>query len=459
MNRQKLFRQYFTPPAIARAMVELVKPHLPPNPLVADLACGEGILLSTVLEQRVTTPDRVWGGDIDPQMKAVWDELSALQGCHLFIQDGLSFDPKAMGLENCGVDLAIGNPPFNRAQDLITDPEILKHFDLGRRPLTPAEESLLEVRQLGFDFEGHGSPILVRVFNRVETVVSQPIEAIFLEKFVQVTRLGGYIIIILPEGLLSNEGSQDVRDFMVEQTDVLAIIGLPRRVFDNDAKTNILLLRKKQEPGQPQQESVFLATVSKVIRQGDTAELEEVVRCFRVGPGGRAKTSRQNDVRAALAEAQRVFYVTHSADAWQTHLPERWLAEGYLRWVGSEVEPQRGDLLLIYKFPARTEGAGFCAIHRVAACEHHDCDKKGYYVASEPWLTIKSSITYHELAGSGVIEQWNAYRVRFRGWAKSGRVPDRVWSALWPQLANRGHKSFEENLSSSALREAHETAQ
>ena len=348
----------------------------------------------------MTTPDRVWGGDIDPQMKAVWDEIGALQGCHLFIQDGLSFDPKAMGLENCGIDLAIGNPPFNRAQDLVTDPDILKQFNLGRRPLTPTEESLLEVRQLGFDFEGQGSTISVRVFDRVQTVVSQPIEALFLEKFVQVTRPGGYVVIILPEGLLSNEGSQDVRDFLVEQADVLAIIGLPRRVFDNDAKTNILLLRKKREPKRPQQEQAFLASVSKAIRQGDTAEFEEVIRRFRAGPGGRAKTSRHSDARAALAEAQRVFYVAHSAQAWQTHPPERWLADGHRRWVGNEVEPRPGDLLLIYKFPASSEGAGFCAVHWIVTCEYRNSDKKGYYVAGDSWLTVEPPITYQGLAGS-----------------------------------------------------------
>ena len=317
---------------------------------------------------------------------------------------------------------------------------------------------MLEVGQLGFDFEGQGSTIVVRIFDRVETVVSQPIEVLFLEKFVQVTRPGGYIVIILPEGLLSNEGSQDVRDFMAEQTEVLAIIGLPRRVFDNDAKTNILLLRKKQKPGQVQQEPVFLATVSKALRQGDTAELWEVIRRFQAGPSGEAKPSHQSDVREALAEAQRVFYVTHSAEAWQTHPPEHWLTDGYWRWVGNEVEPQPGDLLLIYKFPAGTFGAGFCAVHRIASCEHRDSDKEGYYVAGEPWLTIEPPITYHDLVRSEAIEQWNAYRVRFRGWAKGGKVPDRVWGALWPQLTNRGHKSLKESLPSPALREARQTA-
>jgi type I restriction enzyme M protein len=280
MNQQKHLGQYFTPPAIAGAMSELVKPLLPPNPFVVDLACGEGILLSKVLEQGMAVPDRIWGLDIDSQMKAIWEENEILSDCHLLAQDGLSFELDTVGLEPQGVDLAIGNPPFNRAQNLVTNPDVLKDFQLGRRSLAPAEESLLEIGQLGFEFEEQGSTFLVRIFDQVQTVVSQPVEALFLEKFIQVTRPGGYIVIILPEGLLSNEGSQDVRDFMIEQTDVLAIIGLPRRVFDNDAKTSILLLRRKQKPRDRQQELVFLATASKGVRQGDSTELNQIVHHF-----------------------------------------------------------------------------------------------------------------------------------------------------------------------------------
>jgi type I restriction enzyme M protein len=280
MNQQKHLGQYFTPPAIAGVMVELVKPFLPLSPLVMDLSCGEGILLSKVLEQGVTTPDRVWGLDIDPQMQAIWAENDVLGDSHLLVQDGLAFELDTVGLDSPGVDLAIGNPPFNRAQNLITDPDVLKNFQLGRRPLAPAQESLVEIGQLGFEFADQGSTFLVRIFDQVQTVVSQPVEALFLEKFVQITRPGGYIVIILPEGLLSNEGSQDVRTFMAEQTDVRAIIGLPRRVFDNDAKTSIVLLRRKHRPGDPQLEKVFLATISRAVRDGKAADLKKAIDFF-----------------------------------------------------------------------------------------------------------------------------------------------------------------------------------
>jgi hypothetical protein len=373
-------------------------------------------------------------------MRAIWEATEQLEGCHLQIQDGLTFEPKAAGPDGQGVDLLIGNPPFNRAQDRVTDPETLKRFRLGRRPLKPAEEALVEVGQSGFEFRDGAVQYVVRVFDHLETVISQPIEALFVEKFIQVARPGGIVVIILPDGLLSNEGSQDVRDLMVDQTDVLAVIGLPRRLFNNDAKTSIVLLRKKPQPGRLQREQVFLASASKAVRGDDVVELDEVVQCFRAGPDTPAQSAARSEASDALAQAERVFYVSHSALAWLTDPPDRWLATGYRRWVGDDVEPQLGDPLVLYRFPSGAAGSGLCAVLRIAVCEYRDTDKRGYYIAGEPWLSVQPPMTYQELGRDEPIGRWPAYRVRFRGWAKAGMIPADAWRVLVPRLLRRVDK-------------------
>lgn len=434
MNHQKRLGQFFTPPTIARAIAEMVRPYLPPNPLVVDLSCGEGILLSTVLEHGLTSPGLVWGVDIDPRMKHIWEEDESLKGCHLLVQDGLTFELSQIAPHLPGVDLGIGNPPYNRAQNLISDPGILRNFQLGRKPLTPAEEALLPVSQLGFDFENPSAPMYIRVFDRVETVVSQPIEALFLEKFIQITRSGGLIILILPEGLFSNEGSQDVRDFIAAQTDVLAIIGLPRRVFNNDAKTDILLLRKKDEPNLLQEHHVFLATISEALRRGNGDELTEAIKIFHIGYLYSGDSRNERTGWNELYRAKRVFYVAHSDSAWQANPPEKWKENNYKRWVGGDTPPQPDDPLMIYRFPAGAEGAGFCRVNRIVSWELADHGQGGYFVISVPWLRIDPPLTYKQIGQNSVTKQWNAYRVRFRGWAKGGRVPDNVWEALLTDL-------------------------
>ncbi|MBM4028787.1 MAG: hypothetical protein FJ280_25845 [Planctomycetes bacterium] len=436
MNRQKHYQQYFTPPPVARAMVEWVRPYLPLAPLVLDVACGEGILLRTVLEQELTAPDQVWGVDLDPHIKEAWHQDKLLEGCHLMVGDGLTFDPKAAGMDSGGVDLTIGNPPFNRARDLVSDPEVLKLFEIGRRPLTSVEESRLEAGQLPLDFPDE-TPILVRVFDHVETVVSQPIEALFVEKFIQATRPGGCIILVLPEGLLSNEGAQDVRDLIVAQTDVLAVVGLPRRIFDNDAKTSIIMMRKKRTPGRPQQEPVFLASVSETLRQGDANELDALIQRFRAGPGSAVEAREHTDPLQVLAQAPRAFYVAHSAEAWQEHPPETWEVESYRRWIGGEIEPQIGDPLLVYKFPSSTPGAGFGTVQRITAVERADAGKPGYHVVAGQWLVVHPPLTYREMEEDAAVEQWAAFRIRFRGWGRGGLIPLDTWAALRERLAER----------------------
>jgi hypothetical protein len=434
MNHKQRLGQFFTPPKVAQAIVELVQPYLPPDPTVADLSCGEGILLSMVLQQGLTKPELVWGVDIDPKMQAVWKGIDSLKGSHLLIQDGLTFELSQIGTHHPGIDLGIGNPPYNRSQNLVVEPKILDKFQLGRKRLAPSKETLLSVNQLGFDFENPLAPVYVRIFDRLETVVSQPIEVLFLEKFIQVTKSGGLIALILPEGLFSNEGSQDVRDFLVDQVDILAIIGLPRRIFNNDAKTDILLLRKKCEPKDPQNPPVFLATVSESLRRGDIDELLEAIQIFHQG-FHKPIIHQTNWIE--LANAKRVFYVVHSDEAWQAHPPTSWVAKNYRRWVGGEIAPQPKDPLLIYKIPANSHNSGFSFIHRIVSSYPSENCKDGFSILSEPWLDIKPPLTYAQLGESQGINLWNAYRVRFRGWAKGGCVPENILKVMIPEILNR----------------------
>jgi SAM-dependent methyltransferase len=434
MNLQQRLGQFFTPPKVAQAIVELVQPYLPPDPTVADLSCGEGILLSMVLQQGLTKPERVWGLDIDPKMLAVWKGIDSLKGCHLRIQDGLTFELSQIGTHHPGIDLGIGNPPYNRSQNLIVEPKILDKFQLGRKRLTPSKETVLNVNQLGFDFENPLAPVYVRIFDRLETVVSQPIEVLFLEKFIQVAKSGGLIALILPEGLFSNEGSQDVRDFLVDQVDILAIIGLPRRIFNNDAKTDILLLRKKPKPKYPQNPPDFLASVSETLRRGDNSELIEAIRVYHQGYH---KPVDHKTTWTELADAKRVFYVVHSDEAWQAFPPKSWGVNNYRQWIGGEIAPQPEDPLLIYKFPADSPNAGFCSIHRIVSCNSSEIAKDGYSILSEPWIDIEPPLTYAQMGEGNDINQWSAYRVRFRGWAKGGYVPENIFKAFVSMIRNR----------------------
>jgi type I restriction enzyme M protein len=188
----------------------------------------------------------VFGMDNDPS--ASWSgktnlALHGLGGSHLYERDAL--DLARIPLELGSFDVVAGNPPFG---DTINDPGILEQFELGR--------------------DNDGRPL-----NR------QSSEALFVEAFLRLAVPGGRVVILVPDGLLANQGEQRVRDFLTGHAIVEAVIGLPRRVFRNDAKSNILLLRKQTTTGEPQERPVFLATVEDI-----WSELGDMLDLYRSGP-------------------------------------------------------------------------------------------------------------------------------------------------------------------------------
>lgn len=81
----------------------------------------------------------------------------------------------------------------------------------------------------------------------IDRLKSFPIEILFLERFIQLSKPGGWIAIVIPDGILTNSNSDYVREFLSRKTKIEAIVSLPRNTFKNagtNAKTSILFLRK-----------------------------------------------------------------------------------------------------------------------------------------------------------------------------------------------------------------------
>lgn len=118
-------------------------------------------------------------------------------------------------LSEGGFDLVIGNPPFNSCFCRVESKDVLSHYELGR--------------------------------NRRHLKKSQAVEVLFLEIFVRIARDKGFVVIVLPDGILSNPQYQYVREFILKNTRVLHIISLQRNVFAHtSAKTSILILEKQK---------------------------------------------------------------------------------------------------------------------------------------------------------------------------------------------------------------------
>ena len=108
----------------------------------------------------------------------------------------------------------------------------------------------------------------ILTLKEIDRLKSYPIEILFIERFIQLAKPGGWIAIIIPDGILTNSNSHYVREFISGKAKVEAIVSLPRDAFKNvgtSAKTSILFLQKYRDQEKKQKDyPVFLASVDSL---------------------------------------------------------------------------------------------------------------------------------------------------------------------------------------------------
>jgi len=196
--------QYFTPPAVAAFAFDALEalgldggPHR-----VVDPACGEGVFLRVARER---FPDaELWGCDVDPGLAPAWQRAGLRDGLtHLLVLDGLGDSP-LFGLQAGSFSLVVGNPPYG--------------LGLAR----PAS--------------------------------GEPIEAQFVRRFVQLVRPGGWLAVVVPEGIVANARCQALRDWVLERLALEAVVALPETTFASSrtrAHTVLLIARRERPSRQP----------------------------------------------------------------------------------------------------------------------------------------------------------------------------------------------------------------
>lgn len=282
--------QYFTPRGAIRLMVDMMAPD--EHDRVMDPSCGTGGFLVETLNKlqamwrlqegnkpelgrrqrdhqerlRNYADSRLFGADFDPFLvRATSMNILMMTGTtgHVFHMDSLAFPNshlpgndiarKYAGLGT--MDLVLSNPPFG-ADIPITDPHILDHYSDGI------------ARAWRRDKQGNWRPGTGRINSAAP-------ELLFIQRSVEWLKDGGRLGIVLPSGILSNPGDAPIRQWILDNCWVLAVVDLPVETFVAEANVNIytslLFLKKKTaaeraagpatgDPGYP----VFMAVAEKV---------------------------------------------------------------------------------------------------------------------------------------------------------------------------------------------------
>jgi hypothetical protein len=214
--------QYFTPlPVVDFIWDTLAAWGVAPRPglRVLDPACGEGIFLRRARERELCGWEGLHGWELDTAARAWWRAAGLPEGRGLGVRDAL-----AQSAPDAAFDVVIGNPPYGYAVE---------------RPRAATDGGL--ERFAAWDRIGPRPP-----------ATRCPVEILFSERFARLARPGGWVAVILPEGLFVNARYQGLRDWLLEHLQPRAVVALPRATFGpagTSAKTAVLFARRRKPAG------------------------------------------------------------------------------------------------------------------------------------------------------------------------------------------------------------------
>jgi type I restriction enzyme M protein len=231
--------EYFTPRNVVEFMVDAIDPRI--GEYMVDPFCGTGgflIYAFDVVGEKIRIQEfsdeekERWRLDLSNRALSGsdWKERTA-QACKMNMMvhgDGSAGIFKAHGLQDVenrivegAFNICLTNPPFGANEK---DKAILDEYELGAGRK------------------------------------SQDRMVLATERAIRLIKPGGRIAIVVAEGLLDNDSTRYVRDYVRTHTWVRGVIALGRTTFEGygaGAKTCILLLEKKQEPDDGRQEPTF----------------------------------------------------------------------------------------------------------------------------------------------------------------------------------------------------------
>ncbi len=245
--------QFFTPREIITFCVEMMNPER--DDLVIDPACGSGGFLLNAMDKV-----RIYA-------ESSYDEREAWEHWHKFAMNNLfGIDINDQIARVCKMNMIIhddGHTNIISTDSLRNVDEITEihkgfkknHFDilLTNPPfgatVKSTEKDYLDKYELG------------------KGKKNQKTEILFIERCLDFLKPDGKMAIVLPDGILTNSSLQYVRDFLMEKSQVLAVVSLPQFAFTHfgaGVKSSLVFVRKKKDNEKTGNYPIFMAIAEHI---------------------------------------------------------------------------------------------------------------------------------------------------------------------------------------------------
>ncbi|MGB3479855.1 MAG: restriction endonuclease subunit M [bacterium] len=246
--------QFFTPREIITFCVQMMNPER--SDLIIDPACGSGGFLLNAMDK------------VRKYAESSYDEKEAWEHWHKFAMNNLyGIEINDQIARICKMNMIIhddGHTNIISTDSLRNVDEITKihrefkknHFDilLTNPPfgaiVKSTEKDYLEKYELG------------------KRRKNQKTEILFIERCIDFLKPGtGEMAIVLPDGILTNSSLQYVRDFLMEKSQILAVVSLPQFAFTHfgaGVKSSLVFVRKKKDNEKIKNYSIFMAITEHI---------------------------------------------------------------------------------------------------------------------------------------------------------------------------------------------------
>ncbi|WP_273360500.1 N-6 DNA methylase [Anaerococcus octavius] len=289
--------QFFTPRNVIKMIVEIINPDVKSK--ILDPACGTG-------------------GFLIESLRHVWDKVEA-QGKELdWPMSEIEIEKQKVAIKNLrGIDKDYFLSKVAKAYmallgdgrgGVFSENSLLRFQDWDSKTYDEIRPNSIDVivtnPPFGSKIKVEGSAILSQyefghswkkengrwIKGKLKT--SEAPQILFIERCIQLLRPGGKLGIVVPDGVLGNDKLGYVREFLLEEAQLYAVIDLPIETFmpHTSTKTSVLFFRKYNVGENPTNYyNVFMATAETcghtrrgvLIEDDDIAKIPDLYRLWR----------------------------------------------------------------------------------------------------------------------------------------------------------------------------------
>jgi len=328
---KKNWGQYFTPLKVVRAIVNMI--DLQPGMSVCDPACGVGKFLLEPILHDLHRFFVVENDELKPQIK-----LSGFdKGFDKDEQKTIILAKANMLIYMSG--MIKENPDMTQQFAKLFNDTFLLQTNSILGTLAKPIENEYDLILTNPPYVMSGSSNLKEEIGKDDTlkkyysVSAMGIEGLFMEWIVRVLKPGGKAFVVVPDGIMNRSNDKKLRNFILEQCFIDAVISLPLNTFfTTNKKTYIMALTKKIPKVvdgitslEKQTSPVFTYLCSEIGETRDVYrfdidqnDLEQASDLFNMFKGAKEKF-KSDDPRCKICSIDNFYSGSHwSVDRWWT---------------------------------------------------------------------------------------------------------------------------------------------